>query len=132
MNREAIKQEFLSALETGKVQKTISERSEAESYAKARERFASLWAAVKAWDEAIKDRTEGASVRYLFEKISRDGQISGRVSASRPGRAALNIPFLIQDRSISATIGIERRNDTAKDQILLIAAVQTAIVDYFV
>lgn len=132
MNRESIKQDFLSALETGKVQKARSERSEAESYAKARERFASLWAAVKAWDEAIKDRTEGASVRYLFEKINRDGQITGRISASRPGRAALNIPFLIQDRAISTTIGIERRNDTAKDQILLIAAVQTAIVNYFV
>lgn len=132
MNREAIKQEFLSALDTGKAQKTISERSEAESYARARERFASLWAAVKAWDEAIKDRMDGASVRYLFEKISRDGLITGRISASRPGRAALNVPFQIQDRSITATIGIDRRTASAKDQILLVAAVQTAIVDYFV
>ena len=72
MNREAIKQDFLSALETGKVQKTISEQSEAETYARAREKFATLWAAVKAWDEAIRDRTEGASVRYIFEKVSRD------------------------------------------------------------
>lgn len=132
MNREAIKQDFLSALDTGKVKKTISDRSEAETYAKARERFATLWAAVKAWDEAIRDRMDGASVRYLFEKVSRDGIILGRVSASRPGRAALNVHFQIQDRTINATIGVERRTDTAKEQILLIAALQTAIVDYFV
>jgi hypothetical protein len=132
MNREAIKQDFLSALDTGKVKKTISDRSEAETYAKARDRFATLWAAVKAWDEAIRDRMEGASVRYLFEKVSRDGVILGRVSASRPGRAALNVHFQIQDRTINATIGVERRTDTAKEQILLIAALQTAIVDYFV
>ena len=132
MNREAIKQDFLSALDTGKVKKTISDRSEAETYAKARDRFATLWAAVKAWDEAIRDRMEGASVRYLFEKVSRDGVILGRVSASRPGRAALNVHFQIQDRTINATIGVTRRTDTAKEQILLIAALQTAIVDYFV
>ncbi len=132
MNREAIKQDFLSALDTGKVKKTISDRSEAETYAKARERFATLWAAVKAWDEAIRDRMEGASVRYLFEKVSRDGVILGRVSASRPGRAALNVHFQIQDRTLNATIGVTRRTDTAKEQILLIAALQTAIVDYFV
>ena len=132
MNREAIKQDFLSALDTGKVKKTISDRSEAETYAKARERFATLWAAVKAWDEAIRDRMEGASVRYLFEKVSRDGVILGRVSASRPGRAALNVHFQIQDRTLNAPIGVTRRTDTAKEQILLIAALQTAIVDYFV
>ena len=132
MNREAIKQDFLSALDTGKVKKTISDRSEAETYAKARDRFATLWAAVKAWDEAIRDRMEGASVRYLFEKVSRDGVILGRVSASRPGRAALNVHFQIQDRTLNATIGVTRRTDTAKEQILLIAALQTAIVDYFV
>lgn len=132
MNREAIKQDFLSALDTGKVKKTISDRSEAETYAKARDRFATLWAAVKAWDEAIRDRMEGASVRHLFEKVSRDGVILGRVSASRPGRAALNVHFQIQDRTINATIGVTRRTDTAKEQILLIAALQTAIVDYFV
>lgn len=132
MNREAIKQDFLSALDTGKVKKTISDRSEAETYAKARERFATLWAAVKAWDEAIRDRMDGASVRYLFEKVSRDGVILGRVSASRPGRAALNVHFQIQDRTLNATIGVTRRTDTAKEQILLIAALQTAIVDYFV
>ena len=132
MNREAIKQDFLSALDTGKVKKTISDRSEAETYAKARERFATLWAAVKAWDEAIRDRMEGASVRYLFEKVSRDGVILGRVSASRPGRAALNVHFQIHDRTLNATIGVTRRTDTAKEQILLIAALQTAIVDYFV
>ncbi len=132
MNREAIKQDFLSALDTGKVKKTISDRSEAETYAKARERFATLWAAVKAWDEAIRDRMEGASVRYLFEKVNRDGVILGRVSASRPGRAALNVHFQIQDRTLNATIGVTRRTDTAKEQILLIAALQTAIVDYFV
>lgn len=132
MNREAIKQDFLSALDTGKVKKTISDRSEAETYAKARERFATLWAAVKAWDEAIRDRMEGASVRYLFEKVSRDGVILGRVSASRPGRAALNVHFQIQDRTLNATIGVTRRTDTAKEQILLISALQTAIVDYFV
>lgn len=132
MNREAIKQDFLSALDTGKVKKTISDRSEAETYAKARERFATLWAAVKAWDEAIRDRMEGASVRFLFEKVSRDGVILGRVSASRPGRAALNVHFQIQDRTLNATIGVTRRTDTAKEQILLISALQTAIVDYFV
>lgn len=132
MNREAIKQDFLSALDTGKVQKTISERSEAESYAKARERFATLWAAIKAWDEAIKDRTEGASVRYLFEKVSRDGVITGRISASRPGRAALNIHFSIQGREMATKIGIDRRIDLAKDQAALIAAIQKAVVDYFV
>lgn len=132
MNREAIKQDFLSALDTGKVKKTISDRSEAETYAKARERFATLWAAVKAWDEAIRDRMEGASVRYIFEKVSRDGVILGRVSASRPGRAALNVHFQIQDRTLNATIGVTRRTDTAKEQILLISALQTAIVDYFV
>jgi hypothetical protein len=132
MNREAIKQDFLSALDTGKVQKTISDRSEAETYAKARERFATLWAALKAWDEAIRDRVEGASVRYLFEKVSRDGSISGRISASRPGRAALNVNFTLQDRTINSTIGVNRRSDTAKDQILLISVLQQAVVDYFV
>lgn len=132
MNREAIKQNFLSALDTGKVKKTISDRSEAETYAKARERFAMLWAAIKAWDEAIRDRMQGASVRYLFEKVSRDGVILGRVSASRPGRAALNIHFQIQDRAIATNIGVDRRTDVVDDQILLIPALQSAIVDYFV
>lgn len=132
MNREAIKQDFLSALETGKVQKTASERSEAETYARAREKFATLWAAVKAWDEAIKDRTEGASVRYIFEKVSRDGLITGRISASRPGRAALNIHFSIQGREIATKIGIDRRIDLAKDQTPLVAVIQKAVVDYFV
>ena len=132
MNREAIKQDFLSALDTGKVQKTISERSEAETYARAREKFATLWAAVKAWDEAIKDRTEGASVRYIFEKVSRDGVITGRISASRPGRAALNMHFQIQGREIATKIGLDRRIDLAKDQAQLVAVVQKAVVDYFV
>jgi hypothetical protein len=132
MNREAIKQDFLSALETGKVQKTLSEKSEAESYARARERFATLWAAVKAWDEAIRDRTEGASVRYLFEKVSRDGVITGRISASQPGRAALNIAFQIQGREMATKIGIERRIDLAKEQGQLMAVIQKAVVDYFV
>lgn len=132
MNREAIKQDFLSALETGKVQKTISEQSEAETYARAREKFATLWAAVKAWDEAIKDRTEGASVRYIFEKVSRDGLITGRISASRPGRAALNMHFSIQGREIATKIGIDRRIDLAKDQTQLVAVIQKSVVDYFV
>jgi len=132
MNREAIKQDFLSALDTGKVQKTISEQSEAETYARAREKFATLWAAVKAWDEAIKDRTEGASVRYIFEKVARDGLITGRISASRPGRAALNIHFTIQGREMATKIGLDRRIDLAKDQAGLIGAIQKAVVDYFV
>jgi hypothetical protein len=132
MNREAIKQDFLSALETGKVQKTISEQSEAETYARAREKFATLWAAVKAWDEAIKDRTEGASVRYIFEKVSRDGLITGRISASRPGRAALNMHFSIQGREIATKIGIDRRIDLAKEQTQLVAVIQKAVVDYVV
>ena len=132
MNREAIKQDFLSALDTGKVQKTISERSEAETYARAREKFATLWAAVKAWDEAMKVRTEGASGRYIFEKVSRDGVITGRISASRPGRAALNMHFQIQGREIATKIGLDRRIDLAKDQAQLVAVVQKAVVDYFV
>ena len=132
MNRESIKQDFLSALETGRVQKTAAAQSEAEAYAKARTRFAPLWAAVKAWDEAIKDRLEGASVRYLFEKVSRDGIVSGRISASRPGRAALNLTFQIQGSGISTSVGINRRSDEAKNIQDLIGVLQKAIVDYYV
>jgi len=132
MNRESIKQDFLSALETGRVQRTVAAQSEAEAYAKARSRYSALWAAVKAWDEAIKDRLDGASVRYLFEKVSRDGIVSGRISASRPGRAALNVTFQIQGSSISTSIGINRRQDEAKQINDLIGSVQKAIVDYYV
>ncbi len=132
MNQETIKQDFLSALETGKTQKTIAAQSEAEAYAKARTRFSTLWAAVKAWDEAIRERIEGASVRYLFEKVSRDGVVMGRISASRPGRAALNMTFQIRASNISTSIGVNRRQDQAKALGELVTALQTAIVDYFV
>lgn len=132
MNREAIKRDFPGDLDAGKVKKATSDRSEAETCARARDRFATLWATVKAWDEAIRDRMEGASVRYLFEKVSRDGVIPGRVSASRPGRAALNVHFQIRDRTLIVTIGVTRRTDTARERTLLITALRTAIVDCFV
>lgn len=132
MNQETIKQDFLSALETGKTQKTIAAQSEAEAYAKARTRFTPLWAAVKAWDEAIRERIEGAAVRYLFEKVSRDGIVSGRISASRPGRAALNMTFQIQGSTISTSIGVNRRSDQARSLGELIPTLQQAIVDYYV
>jgi len=132
MNRDAIKQDFLSALETGRTQKAAAAQSEAEAYAKARTRYAALWAAVKAWDEAIRDRVEGAAVRFLFEKVSRDGTVTGRISASRPGRAALNLNFQISSGQIATTIGINRRVDEVRKLDELITALQKAIVDYYV
>ncbi len=85
----------------------------------------------KAWDEAIGTRTEGASVRYKFEKVSKDGIVFGRISASRPGFPALNIAFQIQRSSIWVTLGLERRVDDAKDLDDLVAALKTQIVSYF-
>lgn len=131
MNQEKLKDDFLGALDARKAERNAPAASEVDSYTRAREVFSELWTALKAWDEAIGGRTEGASVRYKFEKVSKDGIVFGRISASRPGLPALNIAFQIQRSSIWVTLGLERRVDDAKELDDLIGALKAQIVGYF-
>lgn len=131
MNQEKLKDDFLGALDARKAERNVPAASEVDSYTRARETFSVLWDALKAWDEAIGSRTEGASVRYKFEKVSKDGIVFGRISASRPGMPALNLAFQIQRASIWVTLGLERRVDDARDLDDLLGALKTQIVSYF-
>ncbi|HYE43395.1 MAG TPA: hypothetical protein VEA15_08375 [Caulobacteraceae bacterium] len=131
MNQEKLKDDFLGALDARKAERNVPAASEVETYTRAREVFAVLWAALKAWDEAIGSRTEGASVRYKFEKVSKDGVVFGRISASRPGMPALNLAFQIKHSTIWVTLGLERRVDGADDLDDLLAALKAQIVSYF-
>lgn len=131
MNQETMKDDFLGALDARKAERNVPAASEVDSYTRAREVFSTLWDALKAWDEAISSRIEGASVRYKFERVSKDGIVLGRISASRPGLPALNIAFQIQGSGIWVTLGQERRNDDARDLSDLIAALKGEVVGYF-